>query len=216
LRPAIASHNVRSLAHAIALREAMGIGRSEVEGVQLLHGMADPLERALVTLGERVRVYCPVGELLPGIAYLVRRLLENTSNQGFVRAGYLERQDPEVPLQAPAPETGFLATEPPALETTAKETLKGARLAGFSNDPPADFSRHEDRELMQAALGRLEPVVVGDKSDSDARWLVSLDPCDNRCEVGRVRVATASDANFAMDRAALGLEEWRGSTGGGG
>jgi RHH-type proline utilization regulon transcriptional repressor/proline dehydrogenase/delta 1-pyrroline-5-carboxylate dehydrogenase len=34
----------------------------------------------------RVRAYCPVGDLVAGMAYLVRRLLENTSNESFLAA----------------------------------------------------------------------------------------------------------------------------------
>jgi len=34
----------------------------------------------------RVRVYCPIGDLVAGMAYLVRRLLENTSNESFLLA----------------------------------------------------------------------------------------------------------------------------------
>ncbi len=30
------------------------------------------------------RTYCPVGDLVAGMAYLVRRLLENTSNESFL------------------------------------------------------------------------------------------------------------------------------------
>ena len=56
----------------------------------MLYGMAGELKEALIKRGERVRVYTPFGELLPGMAYLVRRLLENTSNQSFLRAGFLE------------------------------------------------------------------------------------------------------------------------------
>ena len=52
--------------------------------------MAGPIKRALVELGYRVREYSPVGELLPGMSYLVRRLLENTSNEGFLRAKFSE------------------------------------------------------------------------------------------------------------------------------
>ncbi len=54
----------------------------------MLYGMATPIRRALVQLGYRVREYCPIGELVPGMAYLVRRLLENTSNEGFLRARF--------------------------------------------------------------------------------------------------------------------------------
>ena len=36
------------------------------------------------TSGVRTRVYCPVGDLVAGMAYLVRRLLENTANSSFL------------------------------------------------------------------------------------------------------------------------------------
>ena len=39
---------------------------------------------ALAHGGFRVRAYCPVGDLVAGMAYLVRRLLENTSNESFL------------------------------------------------------------------------------------------------------------------------------------
>ncbi|PYL99204.1 MAG: L-glutamate gamma-semialdehyde dehydrogenase, partial [Verrucomicrobia bacterium] len=87
---AFGSHNVRSIAHAQALAEELGIDRSRFE-FQLLYGMAGPIKRALVEMGYRVREYSPVGELLPGMSYLVRRLLENTSNEGFLRAKFSEQ-----------------------------------------------------------------------------------------------------------------------------
>src|SRR5213592_625243 len=86
---AFGSHNVRSIAHAQALADELGIDRSRFE-FQLLYGMAGPIKRALVEMGYRVREYSPVGELLPGMSYLVRRLLENTSNEGFLRAKFSE------------------------------------------------------------------------------------------------------------------------------
>src|ERR1700704_4229075 len=86
---AFGSHNVRSIAHAQALAEELGIDRSRFE-FQLLYGMAGPIKRALVETGYRVREYSPVGELLPGMSYLMRRLLENTSNEGFLRAKFSE------------------------------------------------------------------------------------------------------------------------------
>ncbi len=85
LRPAIASHNVRSIAHALALAERHRVPPRGYE-FQMLYGMADPIKAALVGMGHRVRVYTPFGQLLPGMAYLVRRLLENTSNDSFLLA----------------------------------------------------------------------------------------------------------------------------------
>ena len=52
----------------------------------MLRGLGDELGRALATSGFRVRAYCPVGDLVAGMAYLVRRLLENTSNDSFLSA----------------------------------------------------------------------------------------------------------------------------------
>lgn len=87
LRPAIASHNIRSLAHAIAAAECAGVPREVVE-VQMLYGMGDAIKQSLTERGYRTRVYMPYGELIPGMAYLVRRLLENTSNDSFLVASH--------------------------------------------------------------------------------------------------------------------------------
>ncbi len=84
LRVAVASHNLRSVAHAIAFSRELGAPDSELE-LQVLRGLGDDLGEALRTLGFRVRVYSPVGDLVAGMAYLVRRLLENTSNESFLR-----------------------------------------------------------------------------------------------------------------------------------
>ena len=100
LRPAIASHNVRSVAHGLAVAEQLGMPRNGLE-IQMLYGMADVMKRALAERGYRVRVYMPYGELIPGMAYLVRRLLENTSDDSFLRAGVLEGAPPEELLQDP-------------------------------------------------------------------------------------------------------------------
>ena len=102
---AFGSHNLRSLAFAIATGEHLGLPRGAYE-MQLLYGMAEPLRHALVDRGERVRVYVPVGDLLPGMAYLIRRLLENTSNVGFLRQSYAEAADLDALLVSPSP-AGF-------------------------------------------------------------------------------------------------------------
>jgi len=83
VRPAIASHNLRSVSHAVAYARSRGLGPADIE-LQVLRGLGDELQRALVAEGLRCRAYCPVGDLVAGMAYLVRRLLENTSNDSFL------------------------------------------------------------------------------------------------------------------------------------
>jgi proline dehydrogenase len=85
VRVAVASHNLRSVAHAIACNRALGADDRELE-LQVLRGLGDDLQHALASRGLRVRAYCPVGDLVAGMAYLVRRLLENTSNESFLAA----------------------------------------------------------------------------------------------------------------------------------
>jgi proline dehydrogenase len=88
VRAAIGSHNLRSVAHAIAYARARGLQPGDVE-YQVLRGLGDDLARGLAAEGLRCRVYAPVGDIVSGMAYLVRRLLENTANDSFLtsRAG---------------------------------------------------------------------------------------------------------------------------------
>ena len=83
VRPAIASHNLRSVAHAVAANRAAGRADGDLE-LQVLRGLGDDLAAALADLDMRVRIYCPVGDMVAGMAYLVRRLLENTANESFL------------------------------------------------------------------------------------------------------------------------------------
>jgi RHH-type proline utilization regulon transcriptional repressor/proline dehydrogenase/delta 1-pyrroline-5-carboxylate dehydrogenase len=83
VRVAVASHNLRSVSHAIAYNRLSGGADEDLE-LQVLRGLGDPLQTALARQGLRVRTYCPVGDLVAGMAYLVRRLLENTSNESFL------------------------------------------------------------------------------------------------------------------------------------
>src|SRR5256714_1184604 len=82
-RVAVGSHNLRSASHAIAYNRVTGGEDRDLE-LQVLRGLGDDLGNALAASGLRVRAYCPVGELVAGMAYLVRRLLENTSNESFL------------------------------------------------------------------------------------------------------------------------------------
>jgi proline dehydrogenase len=123
LRPAIASHNLRSVAHAIAYSRLAGADDRELE-LQILRGLGDPLQEAIARQGLRVRAYCPVGDLVAGMAYLVRRLLENTSNDSF-----LQEQARGRPLEE------LLAPPRPASASGLQPSLSRPAAS-----PPADAS----------------------------------------------------------------------------
>ena len=83
VRTAVASHNPRSVAHAVVYARNAGLAPNDLE-IQVLRGLGDGLRDALAAEGLRVRTYCPVGQLVEGMSYLVRRLLENSSNDSFL------------------------------------------------------------------------------------------------------------------------------------
>ena len=99
---AFGSHNLRSLAHAIVAAKIIGLPSDGYE-IQMLYGMAEPVRQAIVQYGQRVRVYLPAGELLPGMSYLIRRLMENTSNTSFLRQTYVDRRDIASLVKPPTP-----------------------------------------------------------------------------------------------------------------
>ena len=109
---AIGSHNLRSIAAAIEGAERRELPPKALE-FQMLHGMADQLKEALSEdAGLRVREYVPVGEMIPGMAYLVRRLLENTSNESWLKAGFLDDASPTELLATPQPRRPLVHAAP--------------------------------------------------------------------------------------------------------
>ena len=161
---AFGSHNVRSIAHAQALAEHLGIHRSRFE-FQLLFGMAGPIKRALVDMGYRVREYCPVGELLPGMSYLVRRLLENTSNEGFLRAKFSDNVSETELLRDPRE---FLNGELPPRSAIATTTDGGTRVATSfeTNDGRFVDSTTLDDTLYQSRNGAAREAPPGDSYEN--------------------------------------------------
>jgi RHH-type proline utilization regulon transcriptional repressor/proline dehydrogenase/delta 1-pyrroline-5-carboxylate dehydrogenase len=99
VKVAIASHNLRSISHAAAYADARNVGSEHLE-FQILRGLGDDTQAAIAATGRRVRAYCPVGDLVAGMAYLVRRLLENTANDSFL-AAHASGTDTAELLEAP-------------------------------------------------------------------------------------------------------------------
>jgi RHH-type proline utilization regulon transcriptional repressor/proline dehydrogenase/delta 1-pyrroline-5-carboxylate dehydrogenase len=162
---ALGSHNVRSIGHAMAAMEERGLPREALE-LQMLHGMADQLKHAGAEMGMRVREYVPVGEMIPGMAYLVRRLLENTSNESWLKAGFLDNADPSVLLAAPARKPG--ADEKKDLQLSAAERHKLSAAhpqigngKPFTNEPMRDFSQASVRKTYAEVIARV-PAPKGE------------------------------------------------------
>jgi RHH-type proline utilization regulon transcriptional repressor/proline dehydrogenase/delta 1-pyrroline-5-carboxylate dehydrogenase len=216
---AFGSHNVRSIAHAQALADELGIDRSRFE-FQLLYGMAGPIKRALVDMGYRVREYCPVGELLPGMSYLVRRLLENTSNEGFLRAKFSEKVPAEELLRDPCESlhrsrNGVLPTSDATINMTTT-TLKTQPGAPYENAPLTNFALPENQEKMQAALreqrkqfGRKVPLTINGEKIWTDKMFSSANPSQPDQIVGYAAEAGIPEAERAVAAARAAFGKWR-------
>jgi RHH-type transcriptional regulator, proline utilization regulon repressor / proline dehydrogenase / delta 1-pyrroline-5-carboxylate dehydrogenase len=198
---AFGSHNLRSLAHAIVAARALGVPDNGYE-IQMLFGMAEPVRRALIEDGRRVRVYLPVGELLPGMAYLIRRLMENTSNTSFLRQTYAEEKRIDALVAAPQPKKVSQA--------------KPAARDEFVNEPPLDFSRRDERARFAAALDDVErrlgedyPLWIAGGARKSDRWIESLNPAVPEEIVGRAAAASAADVDEAIAAAREFFPGWR-------
>jgi RHH-type proline utilization regulon transcriptional repressor/proline dehydrogenase/delta 1-pyrroline-5-carboxylate dehydrogenase len=209
LRPAIASHNVRSIAAAIAHSEAVGASPADIE-FQMLFGMANPLKHALVSMNRRVRIYAPVGQLLPGMAYLVRRLLENTSNESFLRAAVLDHVPQEQLLMNP---TLFIKSRPAQSKSPRPAP---ARSTSFDNDPLTDFSLKSARDQMSRAIANFSsrpiednPLIIAGQKITTGKWIESINPSHNSRIVARCAAATTDHASQAVAAAKIAFTGWR-------
>jgi RHH-type proline utilization regulon transcriptional repressor/proline dehydrogenase/delta 1-pyrroline-5-carboxylate dehydrogenase len=203
LRPALGSHNLRSIAHGLAVAEHLGLSRRDLE-VQMLYGMGDPEKEAVTAAGWRLRVYMPYGELVPGMAYLVRRLLENSSNESFLRAGFVTGAPADTLLAAPAPSSARTAQAP---ASAADE---------FGNEPLADFASETARERLAATVARagaaappLVPLVIDGRREEPPARFPRHDPSARDRLVAMVCAAAPADATRAIAVAAAALPAWR-------
>ena len=142
IRPVFGTHNLRTLAHAEAAVQAAGLSAHACE-YQMIYGMAEPLHAAVSQMGRRVRLYTPVGELLPGMAYLVRRLLENTSDESFLRKEYAEHESIDHLLVPPT-----VSSLLPVGDGATVPTLEDP----FRNEPHRNFSEESSRAALRAAI----------------------------------------------------------------
>ncbi len=202
LYAAIGSHNVRSQAYAMAIAEELAIPRRNIE-LQVLYGMADKLAKTLADKGYRVRVYSPFGELIPGMSYLIRRLLENTANSSFLRQN---QEDMAVEDLLAAPEF--------APEDLAGDTIAYGAVP-FPNSPDLDFAlvtkRAQATEALKsvhAQLGqRYNPIINGESVDTEAT-ADSVNPSKPGELVGKLGLASQEQADGAIAAAKAAFPAW--------
>jgi len=211
-----ASHNIRTIANVMETAAELGVPDNRFE-FQALYGMAEPVRKGLLKVAGRVRLYCPYGELLPGMAYLVRRLLENTANESFLRQSFAEGAAEDLLLENPAATLAReLAAHPPRPKAEPA-TLDG--LTAFRDEPLADFTIAELRTAFPAAIAALHhkagqtlPLVIGGQALETADRLPTVNPADPTEILAQVCQAGMAEVNQALAAAEAAFADWRDKT----
>jgi RHH-type proline utilization regulon transcriptional repressor/proline dehydrogenase/delta 1-pyrroline-5-carboxylate dehydrogenase len=212
VRPAFGSHNIRSIAVAVATARELGLSDDAIE-IQMLHGMGEPIKQAVRGMGLRLREYAPVGRLIPGMAYLVRRLLENTANDSFLRQTFVEGASIEELIEPPTVSPDF---ERAAVRLPTVAATDPASPNPFRNHPRADFSRFENREQYREALravrdrlGAHHPLRIGGRHIDTTRRLQSTNPARPDEIIGTAASAGRAEAEAAVAAARAAFPAWR-------
>jgi RHH-type proline utilization regulon transcriptional repressor/proline dehydrogenase/delta 1-pyrroline-5-carboxylate dehydrogenase len=212
IRSAIASHNLRSIAVACAAAEHYKVPKNGFE-IQCLYGMAEPIKAVCVNAGYRVRVYAPIGELIPGMAYLVRRLLENTSNEGWLKQGFADGLDTKTLLAPPKPkQRGPFVRAVPQAETSVEHVAK------YVNEPFRDFADQKQRqafalqvqkvgETLQKTLPLRSSLINGQAYETKD-IVDSIDPSKRDRQVGKIAMCDASGVEKAILEAQKAQKDW--------
>ncbi|AMK12234.1 proline dehydrogenase family protein [Pseudodesulfovibrio indicus] len=207
---ACASHNIRTISAIMESAAELKVPEERYE-FQVLYGMAEPVRKGLKNVAKRVRLYCPYGDLLPGMAYLVRRLLENTANESFLKQTFADEADMDRLLENPA-ET--LRRQLEGKCVTPSEDKGG--LPRFKNFPPADFTLAAERDAYPASIAKLRktmggtvPLYINGQDVTTADTLDSYNPALPSEILGSVCQAGVEEVDRAVEAASAAYLTWR-------
>jgi len=207
---ACASHNIRTISTVMEMASDMKVSEDKYE-FQVLYGMAEPVRKGLRNVAKRVRLYCPYGDLLPGMAYLVRRLLENTANESFLKQTFADEADMDRLLENPTETLRRQLENKPAPKLVEK-----TGLARFSNFPLADFTIEAERNAFAASitklrgnLGRNIPLYINGKEVKTSDALDSYNPANPKEIIGSVCQAGTQEIDRAIEAASEAYLSWR-------
>ncbi len=240
VRLGIASHNLFELAFASKLAEERGL--AEYFYFEMLEGMADHVRRALCETSGDVLLYAPVArkeEFINAIAYLVRRLDENTAGENFLRYSFDLKTDSkewkylQEQFLASAALMDKVSKTPNRVQDRSSETFSektGAFYKNeFENEPDTDWSLRKNREWAKEIRNQWKkapgdkpveiPIVIAGREIFEGRTIGEYADLSRLNEkageaviVGRYALANADDARQAVETAKADPDGWRAKT----
>ena len=163
----IGSHNLFDIAYALLLRAEHHI--EPCVGIEMLEGMAAPLRRAVQEISGDMLLYCPVAkeeEFQYALAYLIRRLDENTAPENFLRHAFsmvygdAAWNKQAAMFKAACDSLANLGTAPRRSQNRLAEPRKVADDAPFENEPDTDWSLPHNCEWAEAILSEWSKKTI--------------------------------------------------------
>ena len=208
LRLAVGSHNIRSISYALSLSQKWNIPQKAME-IQTLYGMADSIKNQLIKKGWRVRQYCPMGTPIPGMAYLVRRLLENTANESFLKSWQNKTSNIKTLLTAPSKDSDKKNNSPFEENAETPDNKK------FKNTAPLDFSFSHHRLHFKKALDEWKtklplniPCVINNEQKTNSKILKRENPSYPSETVALISPADKESCDLALKQVTEKFPSW--------
>lgn len=169
VRLGIGSHNLFDIAYALIQVQEKNL--SSHITFEMLEGMAEPIRRVVQRLADDTLLYCPAAkkeEFQNAVAYLVRRLDENTSPDNFLRHAFnLKPHSNEFKTQA---DLFLKACQNQDLVSTQSKRMQNRESApknfpSFTNEPDTDLSSLTNQKWARAIYKnwenrKIEPIPL--------------------------------------------------------
>ncbi|UFS70124.1 L-glutamate gamma-semialdehyde dehydrogenase [Geomonas sp. RF6] len=208
---ACASHNIRTISSVLETARELKVPEDRYE-FQVLYGMAEPVRRGILKVAGRIRLYCPYGDMVPGMGYLVRRLLENTANESFLRQSFAGDAQVEKLLEDPT----VTAKREHAARAPELSPKEGKGLPRFKNEAMVDFTRADHREAfprhiaeVREELGNTYPLFINGKEVRTMELLPTVNPNRPSEVLGQVCQAGTREVGEAIAAAKGAFPAWR-------
>jgi RHH-type proline utilization regulon transcriptional repressor/proline dehydrogenase/delta 1-pyrroline-5-carboxylate dehydrogenase len=222
VRLGVASHNLFDMAYGLLLRSRSGV-EDEVE-FEMLEGMANHQARAVQHEAGGLLLYAPVvkaEDFHSAIAYLVRRLDENTAPENFLHDLFdMEpgsdawRQQRDRFLEA-CQVQDTVPDRPNRIQDRRKEQPVAQHHAPFENEPDTDWSLPANHAWIKTVVERwreLEPepipLQIGGEFLSSPQLVNGIDPFRPERVVYRYALATAAQVDQALAVAVEAQKTW--------
>lgn len=218
----VGSHNLFDIAYAMLLRNENNL--EQFVHFEMLEGMADHIRRVVQELTGDMLLYCPVAsaeEFQNAIAYLIRRLDENTAPENFLRhlfdlrPGTAEWESQTNAFALSCRAMHNISSKPRRTQNRFLDPIQEPSCENFINEADTDWSLAQNRHWAETLMTQWAtkqhdpvPVVIGGQHVHEPLSGVGEDPSNPGNLLYNYVQATPEQAEQALAAAKKAQNEW--------